>query len=95
MNASKHISASQPRSDAPPAWDLVDRFYAGEATPEESAVMQRYLASHPERAQLFTQLLGKLGPPPGAARAPVDAMLAAAHARMSSAHTIKRIVRTL
>jgi len=65
-----------------PAWELLDRYHAGDATPEERAVVDEYLAAHPVVASTLGAVTQRLRR--SLAGAPsVATMLAAAHERLA------------
>lgn len=85
-------------SDSLP-WDLLDRYYADEATPAERETVIAYLAKQPDQARIMGELVnhvhqdgGKLDSQPAI---DVDGMLATAHARMQPQLALKRMVQTL
>jgi hypothetical protein len=77
-------------------WDLLDRYCAGETTPEESARIRSSLTATPDHARLFERLLYTLDQPPSDFRpANVNAMLAAVHQRLGPSAALKRLARTI
>lgn len=78
------------------SWELLDRYYAGDSTPEETAAVHNYLVSHPEHGRVIDRLRSAMSLTVANAQpANISAMLAAVHDRITPNAVLRRLVRTL
>ena len=49
-------STPDPRVDGPPDWDVLARYLAGEALPDEARAVDAWMAEHPEDAAMLAAL---------------------------------------
>jgi hypothetical protein len=77
-----------------PAWDLLDRYYAGEATDLEQDRLDAYFAAHPDRRSVLDALAHVIRRQAGPAMATsVRSMLSAAHQRIAQSLGVRPAIR--
>jgi hypothetical protein len=81
-------------SDLPLSWELLDRYYAGEATVDEATAIRAHFADRPEASIIINSLVDTLHKGMSPPSIEVATMLSAAHERMLPHTVLRNVVRT-